>query len=273
LHLDFVAKVKEKSGKETLIIIEIQKAKLPSDIKRFRRYLGEQYQNPNNITVDKNTSEKKANPILSIYFLGHKLEHITAPIIKVSREYIDLAKGEKIKEKEQFIESLTHDSFIIQIPFLKNNRRNSLEKVLSVFDQNNQTNDKHFLNIIEENYPKKYQSIIKRLMSALADSEMKKRMTVEDEYVEDLKDLERIAKEKTIEAEENARLAEANAKLAEKKAIEADENAKLVEEKENSIINSILEFHNLGLDLEKISNLTGKTVEEIKSLLDGKYCK
>jgi len=37
----------------------------------------------------------------------------------VQRQYYDLTTGSEITEKEEFIESLTHDSFIIQIPHLR----------------------------------------------------------------------------------------------------------------------------------------------------------
>ncbi|MCT4613482.1 MAG: hypothetical protein N4A49_01255, partial [Marinifilaceae bacterium] len=82
-HLDFVAKIKDENQEEKLIIIEIQKAKLPSDIMRFRRYLGEQYMSKKNIAESNslNHYEVKALPLLSIYFLGHKLSHTQAPII------------------------------------------------------------------------------------------------------------------------------------------------------------------------------------------------
>ena len=51
-------------------------------------------------------------------------------MIKVNRNYTDLATGERLTEKEDFIESLTHDSYVIQIPALTGKRRNELEKLL-----------------------------------------------------------------------------------------------------------------------------------------------
>mgnify|MGYP001182393573 FL=1 len=41
-RLDFSAKIKTDEGLKN-VIIEVQKAKFPSDIIRFRKYLGEQY--------------------------------------------------------------------------------------------------------------------------------------------------------------------------------------------------------------------------------------
>ncbi len=39
IRMDFSAKVRDSHGEEELIIIELQKAKLATDIMRFRRYL------------------------------------------------------------------------------------------------------------------------------------------------------------------------------------------------------------------------------------------
>ncbi len=52
------------------VCIEIQKAKFPADIMRFRNYLGKQYSNKNN--VYEQDSRLKACPILSIYILRHQ---------------------------------------------------------------------------------------------------------------------------------------------------------------------------------------------------------
>lgn len=63
---------------------------------------------------DKNTYENrphKALPIYTIYFLGHELVHLkNSPIINVNREYIDNYSKNKLTEKEEFIECLTHNT-------------------------------------------------------------------------------------------------------------------------------------------------------------------
>jgi hypothetical protein len=214
-HIDFSARIRSADGFEKLLIIEIQKAKFATDIMRFRKYLGEQYINPNNIQEvnEPKNIYKKAIPILSIYFLGHKLDHIRVPVIKVQREYIDLSTGSTIKEKEYFIESLTHDSFIIQIPYLKQNRKTELLQVLSVFDQSNRDRDFHILNVNEKEFPAKYRGIIRRLQRANSDAEVRNRMSIEDIYIDDFQNTERhieqmketiIEKDKAIEIKDKA---------------------------------------------------------------------
>ena len=83
-RLDFVAKVRFEDGSLKNVIIEIQKAKFPTDIMRFRKYLGGQYANEDNTYIQ--NDRKKALPILSIYFLGHSLKNANVPVIKVERK-------------------------------------------------------------------------------------------------------------------------------------------------------------------------------------------
>jgi len=188
-RLDFSATIKTPQGLKQ-IIIEIQKAKFATDIMRFRKYLGEHYQKAHMQVIDGKEIEK-ALPILSIYFLGHKLEHITAPLIKVKRHYYDLTNKQEIKEKEEFIESLTHDSFIIQIPQLREKYQTEAEQLLSLFDQKLVTENHHILNIKDEDYPEKYQPLIRRLLRAMAEPKIRDTMDIEDEVLTELENMDR----------------------------------------------------------------------------------
>lgn len=191
-RLDFAAKIKLSDGGFKQVLIEIQKAKFPTDIMRFRKYLGQQYYSDKNTTIKNihGKDRKSALPIVSIYFLGHHLDFETAPIIKVNRHYIDLATGEQLKNKEEFIESLSHDSYVIQIPELKGKRRNELERILSIFDQSQKESD-HILNINESDFPEEYRDIIRKLQRAISDEDIQNTMDVEDEIIAELENKER----------------------------------------------------------------------------------
>ncbi|MDQ1267321.1 MAG: hypothetical protein QG635_2475 [Bacteroidota bacterium] len=213
-RLDFKAKIKTETGQK-IVLIEIQKAKFATDIMRFRRYLGENYLDSENSYIEfvNGREVKKAYPIISIYFLGHKLNRIDNPVIKVQPKYIDLITGEKIDGKEDFIESLTHSSIVIQIPQLKEKRKSDLEILLSVFDQSNITADTHILNVREEDFPEKYRDIIRRLQTAVVEPQMRDKMIIEDEIFKELETKEReierrediiIEKEKTIGEKDRA---------------------------------------------------------------------
>jgi hypothetical protein len=216
-RLDFAARIKLSDGGYKQVLIEIQKAKLPTDIMRFRKYLGQQYlTNKNSIDKEvKGELRKTALPIVAIYFLGHPLDFETAPVIKVNRNYVDLATGEQLKNKEEFIESLTHDSYVIQIPELKGKRRTELEKMLSIFDQSQKESD-HILNISETDFPEEYRDIIRKLQSAITDEEIQNTMDVEDEILSVLE-----VKERRIED-----MKESLTKMGK----ELDEKDKLIEE-------------------------------------------
>jgi len=192
-RLDFSAKIKTKDGYRN-VIIELQKAKFPTDIVRFRKYLAEQFANKENLqrVRIKGKMRRVGIPVISIYFLGHKLDHTTASVIKVSRQYTDLITNEPIPKKETFIESLTLDSYVIQVPYLTGNRRNDLEILLSIFDQSAYVDSEHhILNINPEDYPERYRSIIRRLQQATLDGEVKKKMEMEDGIINELEDMER----------------------------------------------------------------------------------
>lgn len=226
-RLDFSAIIKTDKGESKNVIIEIQKAKFPTDIMRFRKYLGQQYINDRNAEII--DERKVAIPIISIYFLGHGLDHTEAPVIKVNRNYIDVSTGDEIQEKEAFIESLTHDSYVIQIPHLKNRRRNDLEILLSVFDQSNIDKDHHIMNINEDNFPEKYRSIIRRLQRAVAEPQVRKTMDIEDEVLEELENKERaIFKRDEIIKQKDKKLEEKDKKLEEKDRIIEDLQKKLI---------------------------------------------
>ncbi len=192
-RLDFSASIKTADGPKQ-VLIEIQKAKFATDIMRFRGYLGSQYSNKNNTQIDTINSHSRRIriPIIGIYFLGHKLDNTDASIICVNRAYKDLVTGELLKEKESFIESLTHDSYVIQIPSLVQKRRNDLEKLLSIFDQSTYVDaEHHILNIKEEDYPEKHRSLIRRLQSAILEPEMRKQMEIEDGILGEFEDMQR----------------------------------------------------------------------------------
>lgn len=195
-HLDFSAKIKTPA-EEKLVIIEVQKAKLATDILRFRQYLGKQYSDKKNVykvTQEGGTTKTMALPIISIYFLGHNLDNIhDIPVIHVNRKYLDVFSQTEITQKDDFIESLSHDSYVISIQDLKTRRRNELEILLSVFDQSNQTEDQHILNVREEDFPEQHRPLIRRLQKAVEVPEIRDNMEAEDTYLEELENQERRA--------------------------------------------------------------------------------
>ena len=262
LRMDFSACVLDDHGNQQLIILELQKAKLASDIMRFRRYLGEQYASRENIIREEEAEyiTRKALPILSIYFLGHKLEHTEAPVLRVNRRYIDAATGEEILEKEEFIESLTHDSIIIQIPYLQGKRRNDLEQLLSLFDQSNQDKDHHLLNIREAELPERYRPLLRRLHQAIAEPQMRQTMEAEDDLIEEIRDYQRMifAKEQIIAYKEKT-ISEKDQAISEKD--------QAISEKEKTIASAVKKLYAGGTSEEQLAEIFQLTPATIRTIL------
>jgi hypothetical protein len=226
LRIDFAAKIRELDGSSRLVIIELQKAKFPTDITRFRKYLGKQYQEESNIYLDEKTQKKKALPIISIYILGHNLQNNDSPVIHVKRNYYDHATKEKLTQKEEFIESLTHDSYIIQVPRLRKRHRNKLETLLSIFDQSNTSKEsKHFIDLLESSFPDEFRAIIRRLHKASANKALCEDMEMEDDILEELATQERLIAYERAEKEK----AEAEKEKAEVERREAEEGKEKAE--------------------------------------------
>jgi hypothetical protein len=257
-RLDFSAHIQTPEGTKQ-VIIELQKAKFSTDITRFRKYLGEQFGDKRNITSLKiNKRFRKVGiPIISIYFLGHKLDYTTASAIKISRQYQDLITNEIIDTKESFIESLTLDSYVIQIPYLTDKRRTELEILLSVFDQRNVAdNEHHILNVNEEDFPEKYRSIIRKLQQANQSPEIKKKMQLEDGIIEELEDKEREIEELGVIVDEvraeNEQVKNENEKI--KLKIDLVEQEKAHAEQENEKLKQELEALRKRLSNEESKN-------------------
>jgi hypothetical protein len=228
LRMDFAAAVRLEDGGRKLVLIEIQKARNAWDVQRFRRYLGSNYASPENVYLDPDGKEQ-ALPIVTIYFLGQGLECVDVPVLKINRHYLDLATGDEVRITDPFVEALTHDSIVVQINRLKNRRRTELERLLEVFDQGLASrSDPHLLDILEENFPAHHQAVLRRLMRAGAEQEVRDSMDVEDDIMTAFQD----------QARESADLRQA---LAEKDQVIEEKHQALrrkdqvIEEKEQAI--------------------------------------
>ena len=230
-RIDFRAKIETPDGYKS-VMIELQKAKLATDIMRFRKYLGVMYQSKDNTyKQDKGKTKEKARQIYCIYFLNYEIGLSDNPILKVDYTATDHTTGEQLPTESDFIKSLNHKSWIIQVRQLKGKRRNDLENLLSIFDQSNITNDNQVLSIDESQYPEAYKMVIRKLQEAYASEEVRNEMQIEDDFLNELLDRdELIAKQEdelTKQAEEITKKDEENRKQAEELTKQAEEIAEL----------------------------------------------
>ena len=235
LRMDFAATVRQEDGSRKLVLIEIQKARTAWDVQRFRRYLGSNYASPENVYLDP-SGKKQALPIVTIYFLGEGLECVDVPVLKINRHYLDLATGDEVRITDPFVEALTHDSIVVQINRLKNRRRTELERMLEVFDQGLAArSDPHLLDILEENFPEHHREVLRRLVRAGAEQEVRDKMDVEDDMLTAFQDQARESADlRQALVEKDQALVEKDQAIEEKDQV-IEKNAQSLEEKDRLI--------------------------------------
>lgn len=256
-RIDFSAKIRENDGSEHLVLIELQKTWLITETLRFRQYLGTQYLNKENIIEEKNEHGQRRTyglPIISIYILGHPLGDLTEPVVYVRRRYLDYDDN-PLPSPDPFIESLTHDSIIVQIPFLTGRTRNRLERLLSVFDQEyRQADSEHYLEINDEHLDDEVKCVVHRLLKAAAAPDVRRAMEIEDEILSEIEDRDTtiMMKNKEIEQKEQ----------------EIEQKEQVIEQKEQVIRSMVKMLCNNGTSVEEISKQLSIPVEQIKQYID-----
>ena len=261
-RVDFAATVLEDDGSKKLILIELQKTWLETETLRFRQYLAVQYNNKENMRKD--TKGKFALPTVAVYLLGHCVGKFTEPVIYAKHKVYDYEGNEILQETpDPFVESLQHDSIIVQIPQLRGRVNNRLEKILSVFDQSQiYPDDQRMLELDENKYADDAEMahILHRLQSAATNPEIRNRMNAEDEFFQALEDRD------TTIMTQNKILKEQKAALKEQKAALEKQNAAL-EEKDASLRAAVLALSKSGLAAEMIAKTLHIEEEKIKEIL------
>ena len=260
-RIDFAATVLDEDNKPHLMLIELQKTWLPTETLRFRRYLALQYNNEENMLKEEH--EKYAIPMVAIYLLGHRVGKIEEPVIYVNHHAYTY-DGKKVEEgiPDPFVESLQHDSIIVQIPLLHGRVNNRLEKVLCLFDQTNVADNKKVIKVDDKQFEgdNDMEYIVRRLQSAAADPDMRYQMNAEDEFFKELEARDSLIMEKDGQLKEkDGQLKEKDGQLKEK-----DGQLKEKDEMLRKMITGMLEN---GMSLDDIAKMLNKTVDEVKQIL------
>ena len=254
-RIDFGARIKEEDGSTKLVLIELQKTWLETETLRFRQYLGAQYANPENILKDCE-NDGYGIPMIAVYLLGHKVGDIEEPVLYVKHKALDYDGNHVTKGiPDPFVDSLTHDSIIVQIPRLRGHVNNRLDKVLSVFDQSLKEKGNHQVLSVDEdkfNGDLEMMHILHRLITAASDSKLRQDMNVEDEFFSAIenRDTALMQKDKTI-AEQGETIAEQGETIAEQK---------------EQIRSMVKAMSGNGMSIEMISNITKIPLEEISKM-------
>ena len=284
-RIDFGATIRDEQGKRQTILIEIQKTQVDSELLRFRQYLGAQYDNKENMEDSGRNSH--ALPMVAVYLLGHTVGSIEAPVVYVDHQVYDYDRN--VVEgglDNPFVESLTHDSIIVQIPRLHGRINNRLDKVLSIFDQTHVVSkkDQQTIDIDPAVYggDDEMEPILRKLMEASCDKDVRREMDVEDEFFSVLKNREaeimekdrqlaesivavKQAEEQRAQAEEQRAQAEEQRAQAEEQRAQAEDRAVRAEQMMRNTVTSLLKKQMTADDIASLLGVDVMIVEQIAS--------
>ena len=254
-RIDFAARVREADGKEKTILIELQKTWVETETLRFRQYLGAQYANPANMRPDE--KRQYAYPIITIYMMGHRVGDIEVPVLYVNRTYSDYDGNTVTKGiPDPFVDSLTHESVIVQIPLLKGQKNNRLEQILDIFCQERKEKDNMQILAIDEDMmsDEEMTRIVNRLLRAASDSELRHSMNIEEEIL-------------TVIENRDTEIMQAKQKIASQAEQLNQKDIQLNRQREQ-LAAAIRMLHSNGMDKEMIASTLGITPAEADSLLN-----
>ena len=300
LRLDFSAKIRDReTGVSEVVTIELQKAFLDSEVMRFRNYLARQYADMKNTdkqirdTIRKNKETGKYEHvttedvvplhIIAIYFLGNGFEDILGkenPIIYNYAHPVGIDKKPIPAILDTlFFRALTHDSIIIRINCLKQNAKTKVEQMLEVFVQDNvssSTNQVLEINNLDAK-SEEFRELARPLIYAASDSDVRKKMDMEDEINVYLRDIAIIKDEheayaslnKVLKEELAAKKEELSAKQEELAAKQEELSAKeeQISTQQEQLTKSIKMLYSLQVPIENIAKTLSITEEEVKKII------
>ena len=275
-RIDFGATIRKDDGTEQMILVELQKTWLETETLRFRQYLGVQYQSPKNV-IGKGR-DTHALPMVAIYLLGHKVGDIEEPVLYVRHHAFDYDGNVVTKGlPDPFVDSLTHDSVIVQIPRLHGQINTRLDKVLSIFDQSYISGESPQTLCLDDSLyagDADMEHIVHQLLKACTDADVRQSMNVEDEYFSAIENRDteimmrdqKLAMQKVEIAEKDAQLNEKDAQLTEKDAQLNEKDAQLTEQ-QSLLCASIKMMLKSNVPLEVIAENLGKDISELKQII------
>ena len=277
-RIDFGAQIRKADGSLQLILIELQKTWLETETLRFRQYLGAHYANPENILQD-NNPEGYAIPMVTVYLLGHRVGEIEEPVLYVNHKAFSY-QGEEVTKgiPNPFVESLVHDSIIVQIPLLHGQVNNKLERVLSVFDQHLKLGtNRQVLSLDDDKYAgdDDMDYLLRRLLAAASDSKLRHDMNVEDEFYTAIENRDmaienrdrKIKEQDTLISEQSNTISEQNNTISEQSNT-ISEQSNIITQQNDLLRKMAKSMLDRGLTIEDIAAATGKSVESVSRLLN-----
>ena len=230
-RLDFNALIVNEDGTTQRVLIELQKSKLPTNLLRFRSYLGNIYTKKETKTTSSGDEKIISYPIIAIYILGYNVIDIPYLAINIDRRITNTVTKEEITVDSDFVELLTHKTRIIQVQRLGEKRRSKLEQFLLLFNQAWAVKDTRYIIDLKE-IPASFSDVVDYLKGPVADEAFRRKLEAEQEIDDifkqqeiDLK-LARQQREEALKEKEAAKQGEKAAKQGEKAAKQGEKAAK-----------------------------------------------
>jgi len=290
LHLDFVAVIEKDNGEEEIVMIELQKVAIETDIFRFKQYIAENFQKKRKINkIDPDTQQEieieLPYRLIPIFILNFKIEDdISDLMIKTRQIKTGVFTDKEIGKRNEFIDHLSYELYVVQLPYLQqieildfedNEYKQKLFALLKLLDQRaKKTDNEYRLRLFRRMFPGFLDRVIKRLQTADIDNpNLEKQMQAEDFYLKPL--LQRDNKiawfklnQKRIELElkEKDKAIEEKDKAIEEKDKVLEDKDKVLEENKKMILNLAKTLKENGVPIDVIHKKTGFQFDEIEKL-------
>ncbi len=203
LHLDFAAVIEKENGEEELVIIELQKVAIETDIFRFKQYIAENFQKKRKVKISDTDTGQEIEielpyRLIPIFILNFEIEdEISDLMIKTRQVKTGIFTKKELNTKNEFIDDLSYELYVVQLPYLskinesviKNDEyRGKLYALLNLFDQQAKKIDNEYrLRLFSKLFPEFLDRVIKRLQTADIDNpDLEKHMQAEDHYLKPL---------------------------------------------------------------------------------------
>ena len=259
-RLDFKATIRDENGRREKVLIELQKSKLPTNVLRFRNYLGLAYMQKNAALPGKNT-ERDVLPIISIYILGYNVQDIPVMAVRVNHKITDLSRQAELDIRSDFIDLLNHTSYVLQVRRLPPERQSRIERFMTLFNQAWVKEKGYILDL--EDVPQEFKDIAEYLQKPLLENDIQEKLRAEEEV--QLMFAEQEAKTEELQTLATEALAQKEEERKQKEEALTQKEKALRKAHETTLKMARLLLQS-GISPEDVARETGLSADELSTL-------
>ncbi|MDR1500292.1 MAG: hypothetical protein LBI58_04860 [Tannerellaceae bacterium] len=183
-RLDFTARIALAGGGFKTVTVELQKARYAIEIMYFRRYYRLACLPPAGETYSLSGDED----VYSIFIIEGGAGLTGAKVVAVDYSSFGRGAGDFVCYENEFVKMLENRSWIVQMDQLGSQKRNDLEKLLALFDQDNVIGDHRIMHIDDEDFPSLYRVIMERLSIGIGCKDLQSLVAEDDYNIDDPKE-------------------------------------------------------------------------------------